>query len=363
MELDGKRILIIKQSSLGDIIHTLPLVHAVRRQYPLVCIGWIVEQGFAALLERDDAVDVVHPIHIPSTSDPGAGNTAYWRAFAATVSTLQRLRQQFKASPYDLILDLHASFRSGLLGLVNPGGLRIGFKDAKEGNTWFQHRLVNNAAGYQHAVDKNLLFCEQLGCAVAAEDFYLCTDPDDQAKVASFLKEEGILPHDRIVYVNATARWQSKFWFVSRWSELCDRLLAAGVRPVLGGSRADLAYLTEIVESMSGKKAVIAAGRLSLPESIALMKRADVYVGLDTGPMHVAAMVGTPVVALFGPTHPERVGPYGVRHVVMRAEHLDCLCCRKRSCDHQRCMEEITTDSVFAQVMNFIESEGLTRPA
>ena len=355
MELNGKRILLIKQSSLGDVIHTFPLVHAIRRQYPGVFIGWIVERGLAAVLERDTAVDAVHPIHIPSTSDPQAKNGVHWRAFLATMITLYRLRQQFRQHPYDFVLDLHASFRSGLLGLANPGGVRIGFKDAKEGNTWFQRRLVDNADGHEHAIAKNLLFCEPLECMAKAEDFYLCTSLEDQARVEHFLGEEGIAPSDRIVYVNPTARWQSKFWLASRWSELCDQLLMAGVQPVFGGSGGDLPYLEEIGKGMSGRT-VIAAGRLSLTESIALMKCAKVYVGLDTGPMHIAAMVGTPVVALFGPTHPERVGPYGVQHAVIRAENLDCLCCRKRSCDHQQCMQEITVDRVYERVMGLIES-------
>ncbi len=144
MELNGKRILIVKQSSLGDIVHTLPLVHAIRRQYPGVFIGWIVERGFAAMVERDSAVNAVYPIHIPSTSDPQAGRGSYWRALLGTMGTLHRLRQQFRQHPYDVVLDLHGSFRSGLLGLANPGGVRVGFKDAREGNTWFQHRLVEN---------------------------------------------------------------------------------------------------------------------------------------------------------------------------------------------------------------------------
>jgi heptosyltransferase I len=355
MELNGKRILIVKQSSLGDVVHTLPLVHAIRRQYPGVFIGWIVERGFAAMVERDSAVNAVYPIHIPSTSDPQAGRGSYWRAFLGTMGTLHRLRQQFRQHPYDVVLDLHGSFRSGLLGLANPGGVRVGFKDAREGNTWFQHRLVENDDGHEHAIAKNLLFGKVFHCMAKDEDFFLCTSLEDQAKVDIFLEEEGISSHDRIVYVNPAARWQSKFWLASRWSELCDQLLRDGIRPVFGGSGSDLPYLAEITKAMSGREA-IAAGRLSLTESIALIKRASAYVGVDTGPMHIAAMVGTPVVALFGPTHPERVGPYGVRHAVIRAENLDCLCCRKRTCDHQRCMQAITVDMVYARVMDFVGS-------
>lgn len=307
------------------------------------------------MVERDVAVNVVHPISIPSTSDPQAGRGSYWRALSATMSTLYRLRQQFRDHPYDVVLDLHASFRSGLLGWANPGGVRIGFKDAKEGNTWFQHRLVENVEGYEHAIAKNLLFCKMFHCMAMAEDFFLCTSSDDQSKVDIFLEDEGISPHDRIVYVNPTARWQSKFWIASRWSELCDQLLSTGIRPVFGGSNGDLPYLAKVSRAMSGR-ATIAAGRLSLTESIALLKRSAAYVGVDTGPMHIAAMVGTPVVALFGPTHPERVGPYGVRHAVIQAEDLDCLCCRKRTCDHQRCMQGISVNMVHARVMEFVGS-------
>ena len=350
MDLNEKRVLIIKQSSLGDVIHTLPLVHALKRRYPGVFIGWVVEQGFAALVDQDDAVNVVYPIHIPSTSDPQAGRWAYWQAFAATLATLSRLRRQFRVQPYDVILDLHASFRSGLLGLTNPGGIRVGFADAREGNTWFQHRLVDNIAGHEHAIARNLLFCRLFECEADAEDFYLRSSPEDQARVDRFLGEAGLAPDDQIIYVNPTARWQSKFWLAPRWSELCDQLLAAGVHPVFGGSGSDVPYISEITGAMTGK-AVVAAGRLSLTESVALMKRAVVYVGLDTGPMHIAAMVGTPVVALFGPTHPERVGPYGVENAVIQAENLECLCCRKRVCDHHSCMQGIAVATVFDRVM------------
>lgn len=355
MDLAGQRLLIIKQSSLGDVIHTLPLVHALKRCYPTVFIGWVVEQGFAPLLAHDRAVDAIHPIHIPSTSDPQAGNGAYWQALAATLTTLGQLRHQFRSHPYTLVLDLHASFRSGLLALANPGGIRIGFSAAREGNTWFQHRLVAPNPGQEHAIDKNLQFGRLFACEAEPADFHLCASSTDGAAVDCFLADAGIPAGGRLVYVNPTARWQSKFWLPERWAELSDRLLAAGVWPVFGGSGADLDYINEIKRLMAGR-GIVAAGRLSLSASVALMQRASVYVGLDTGPMHMAAMTGTPVVALFGPTHPERVGPYRVEHAVVRAEGLDCLCCRKRVCDLLRCMRGITVATVYDRVMGFIEA-------
>lgn len=353
MQSPGKRVLIVKQSSLGDVVHTLPVVHALKRCHPDWTIGWVVNQGFAPLVQRDPAVARIYPIRIPSTSDPSAGRGAWYRAFTATVRVLGRLRREFRAEPWDLVLDLHASLRSGLLALMNPGGRRLGFADARELNTLFQHQLVANPAGRVHAVEKNLLFCESLGCPSTPSDFYLCTAAADEERVGEFLAAEGIGAAEPVVYVNPTARWSTKFWLVERWAELADRLLAAGIRPVFGGSDGDLAYIREITGRMRGR-ASVAAGALSLTESAALMRRAAVYAGLDTGPMHMAAMIGTPVVALFGPTHPERVGPYNVAHAIVRAEGLDCLCCRRRSCDHLSCMQGIATETVYRQVVAFV---------
>jgi lipopolysaccharide heptosyltransferase I len=355
MNLNNKRILIIKQSSLGDIIHTLPVAHALKRCFPSCHIDWIVEQGFSSLVAQDAAIHAVHPIRIPSTSDPDAGGAAYIRAFAAMLRALLRLRRAFHAAPYDLVLDFHASFRSGLFALMNPGGFRVGLGDARELNSYFQHHLIKGTANTVHAIDKNLLFCTFLGCGAQPEDFYLCSTQADEQRVDDFLSDSGFGPGDRFVYVNPTARWQSKFWLAPRWSELCDSLLAAGIQTVFGGSAGDLAYIKEITDQMSGR-GVVAAGRLSLTESVALMKRASIYVGLDTGPMHIAAMTGTPVIALFGPTHPERVGPYRVKQAVIQAEGLDCLCCRKRVCDHLSCMRGITVAMVYEKVIAFFKN-------
>jgi ADP-heptose:LPS heptosyltransferase len=159
------------------------------------------------------------------------------------------------------------------------------------------------------------------------------------------------------VYVNPTARWQSKFWIAERWSALCDSLIDAGIEVIFGGSGSELASIKTITSQMS-RKGVVAAGRLSLTGAVALMKRAAVYIGLDTGPMHIAAMAGIPVVALFGPTHPERVGPYHVPHRIVRAENLPCLCCRKRNCPTPLCMEGINVDTVYTQVLELLEASG-----
>jgi len=353
MDFTGKRILVLKQSSLGDVIHTLPLAHALKRCAPTCHLGWVIAQGLAPLLCRETAVDSVYPIHIPSTSSPGAGWTAYPQASVAMMQACQGLRTSFHLAPYDYVLDLHASFRSGLFGLMNPGGLRIGLADARELNPLFQHRLVRVPHKIQHAVEKNILFSQKIGSPIRDEDFFLTTNDEDAQQAAQFLGRSGVTNTMRFVYVNPCARWQSKFWLAERWSALCDRLVEAGIAVVFGGSPDERTYIERILSQMK-YRAANAAGELSLTGAVALMKRASVYVGLDTGPMHMAAMARTPVVALFGPTHPERVGPYNVAHRVIQARGLACLCCRKRECPRPQCMEGITVDAVHDDVMQLL---------
>ena len=347
MDLTDKRILIVKPSSLGDVVHTLPLVHALKRNHPSCFIGWIVQKGFQGILQSDPAIDEIIPISIPSTSDPHAARGAFIRAASATLATLRRLRKGFKNHPYDLVLDLHASFRSGLLGLTNPRGFRIGFRDAKELNTLFQHRLVGNNPDNRHAVDKNVAFAEYLECSTLPEDYRIVVDPKARKRVSEFLQESGVPEGARIVYANPAARWETKYWTEEAWAELADLLIErAGAAVVFSGSPDDVSYIRTISDRMK-QRPIIAAGRLNLAEAVALIEASNVYVGVDSGPMHIAAFAGTPVVALFGPTDPAKVGPYGEGHRVIRRTELDCLACRKRSCSDRICLEGISAQAVF----------------
>ncbi|MCI5227713.1 MAG: glycosyltransferase family 9 protein [Candidatus Electrothrix sp. AX2] len=372
MQLNNKRVLLIKPSSLGDIVHTLPIAHAIKRCFPDCSLGWIVQRSFAPLLEADESVDTVYPIHIPSTSDPQAGQWAWLKALQATISTVQEVRRQFQEKPYDLILDLHASFRSGLLGQTNPGGRRVGFSQAKELNTFFQEHLINTPKTIEHAQDKNLLFCSYLGIKGADQDFHLCTGEEDRQTVQQFLQshQRDVLTaltdqtHSPVVYANPAARWQSKFWPVAYWAALADKLQNRGIRLIFGGSQQDSEYINSIVRLMKTAP-IIAAGRLTLPQSAALIQYASLYIGLDSGPMHIAALARTPVVALFGPTHPDKVGPYNLpgknEHRIIQAKELDCLECRKRNCSHRSCMRKISPEVVYETAISLLDTLRTTR--
>ena len=347
------KILIIKPSSLGDIVHTLPVAHALKRCWPDSTLGWVVQRPFLPLVAADPAVDQVYEIEIPSTSEPGAGWCAWPRAGRATLSVLRRLRQAWRRHPFDLVLDLHGSFRSGLMARLNPGGLRIGFAEARELNPLFQDVIIQVPAGVEHAQEKNLLFCDYLGCPAVDDDFFLHCPEEARQSAEEFLQQRNV--QDRpLIYANPAARWQSKYWLAERWAELADRLADEGLQVIFGGSAKDKPVIGAITGLMRSRP-VVAAGHLDLLQSVALLQRCLCYVGVDTGPMHMAALSSVPVVAFFGPTHPERVGPWKVRHRIVRALGLDCLCCRRRQCDSMACMKGISVQTVLAALDDMIQ--------
>lgn len=354
MSLDRSRILIVKPSSLGDVVHTLPVVHALKRHHPSCYVGWIVQDSLAGILQSDSAVDEIIPISIPSTSDPFASRGVVARAAVATLGTLKQLHKRFRKNRYDLVLDLHASFRSGLMSTANPNGIRIGFSDAKELNTLFQHRTIRADPEKPHAVDRNLLFAHYLRCPPVPEDFRVVTSTSARERVQSFLEAEGVTSTERLIYANPVARWTTKLWTVHAWSQLGDLFaVQSGATVIFAGSPADRPYILSVTQRMKSR-AVVAAGKLGLAEVAALLEASRVYVGVDSGPMHIAAFTGTPVVALFGPTDPAKVGPYGPGHRVIRVKGLDCLACRKRSCTSRRCMEEISPERVLQETADLM---------
>jgi ADP-heptose:LPS heptosyltransferase len=203
-------------------------------------------------------------------------------------------------------------------------------------------------------VDRNIAFAQYLNCSPSSEDFRIFSSPEARERVRAFLTESGDINNGRLVYANPSTRWESKHWSVKAWAELADLLMErAGASVVFAGSPDDIPYIQRITDRMK-RSALVAAGRMTLADAIALLESCSVYVGVDSGPMHMAAFAGVPVVALFGPTDPAKVGPYGPGHKVIQRTDLDCLACRKRKCENRKCLEEITACEVFDETTRLL---------
>ena len=351
MNLDNKKVLIVKPSSMGDVIHAIPVAHAIKRVYPGSKIGWVIQSGLESLLLGDSAVDEIIRIDIPSTSNPGAPKRAYLDAAVATFRQLGQLRRKFKSSGYEIVIDLHASFRSGLISMTCPKSFRYGLEDAKELNTFFQSELIRLDSSKPHAVDKNLACLSIFGIESAPEDFLLRLPDDVTHEAGRFWGN--IAPKDEkpVIYANPCARWITKMWNIHAWRRLTEMMIDELNATVLfGGGKGDANHINEILEGLSEntiKSARNIAGKLSPVVSAAVMSKCQAYIGVDSGPMHMAAFLGLPIVAIFGPTDPCKVGPYTKLSVVIRNTNLDCLSCRKSSCTNLRCMNEIGPETLF----------------
>jgi ADP-heptose:LPS heptosyltransferase len=173
--------------------------------------------------------------------------------------------------------------------------------------------------------------------------------------VDAFLDSQMISRKRPLVYANPVAKWLTKMWPEDHWAALGDMLVtAAGVALIFGGAPGDAPLIRRIMSKMR-EPAYCAAGELTVIQSAALLKRSRMYVGVDSGPMHIAAFTGTPVTAIFGPTDPRKIGPYGTGHIVLRNETIDCLVCRKRACRELGCMTGVAPETVFEACVTMLE--------
>lgn len=353
---DVERVLVIKPSSLGDIVHALPVLAGLRAAYPRAHIAWLVARPFVSLLDRHPLLDAVIPFDRKHYGH-------MWRSPRAALDFLKfcfAIRRQ----RFDLIIDLQGLFRSGFLACVAGARRRVGFADGRELSWLFMTQRVRgpwssrkgagrrDPASDVHAVEKNLHLARALGLQVDPPRFPLGLCEADRRSASALLAGAG-LAGGRFTVVAPGARWDSKRWPVESWAGLIDRLEGAGVGPcVLLGAPDEREGADAIVARCRSKPANL-VGRTSLRELTALLELAERVVCCDSGPMHIAAALGKPMVALFGPTNAARTGPYDSRAQVL-ALPLDCSPCYARVCPlrHHACMRQLGVEHVLAATLN-----------
>ena len=339
--MNFSRILIIKPSSLGDVVHAMPTVAALRRRFPSAKITWLVKRKWAAVLEGNPHLDEVLALDLSPTGWPAA-----WRAV--------------RAGSFDAVVDLQGLLRSAVLGWISGASVRIGFANGREGSPWFYTERVTVPSPPIHAVDRYLLTAKYLGAdpgEVKPSDFPLPHDAQAEARVEVLLVAAGIQAGGMLVAMNPSARWDTKRWPPESFAAVGDRLQQDGAaRVALIGGRDERPLGEQVMRAMRTMP-VDLIGRTTLKELIALLRRVRLLVTNDSGPMHLAAAVGTPVITLFGPTDPARTGPYGAGHTVLRSG-VPCSPCFSRRCMNSVLMECLTTihpEQVFDAAMRLVE--------
>lgn len=297
------RILVVRQSAIGDCVLTIPMVGALRRAFPDATIHWLVEKSSASLLRDHPWLDDV--IIVP-------------KGWIKQPREIRRISRRLKSEKYDVVLDPQGLLKSAVPVLLARAKRRIGFSppQAREKSHWFYTDRVSCQSS--HIVQKHLELLSPLGLTVEEPQFLFPEFASSRAVVGDFVERSHL--SDRNWYVLfAGASWPAKRWETDRFARVAAQIAESrGWRAVVAwGSEAERQVAERIVAESAGS--AVLADKLTLPELQVLVEQGEFYLGADTGPMHIAACSGTTCVALFGPTKPEKCGPVGTDHRVIQS--------------------------------------------
>ncbi|HET9406260.1 MAG TPA: lipopolysaccharide heptosyltransferase I [Candidatus Sulfotelmatobacter sp.] len=344
------RILIVRLSAMGDVIHTLPAVQLLRDAFPQAMIGWLIEERWAELLSAAGAtrrglrslqrplVDWVHTVNLKG-----------WRNSLFSVPTLQQIAtvwNDVRHVKYDLAVDLQGALRSAVLARWSGARVVWGASEPRESpaSMWYTRQVI---AKGQHVVEQNVSVAAEITQqSMAVPPAILPRDPTAEAKIAQKISEHRIR---EFVIVNPGAGWGAKRWPVERYGQVARDLAETGLRSVINYGPGEEALALGLQRVSQDAAAPM---RLSLTELIALTRCAKLFIGGDTGPLHLAAALRVPVVAIFGPTDPARNGPYGTRSVVLRSPAS--LTTHTRHSQPEQGLLEITAESVTAAACSLL---------
>lgn len=319
------KILIIKPSALGDIVHTLPFLAAVRATFPAAEIHWVVARGLHTFLEGHPMINRLWIM-----------DKERWKEisrFREIIPEINTFRKALAEEHFDVSIDLSGLLRSGLITFAAGARYKLGFADSDEGSPLFYTHKVEGGRQI-HAIDRYLKLAALMGCDTSQVSHPMPPYPADSPLLSS-------LP-EHFCIIAPSAGKEANRWPADRFGAL-----AAGLplRSIIISNKADAAVAEAVVAASKGM-ALNLSGQTGLKELVALIARAQFFISNDTGPMHIAAALGIPVFAIFGPANPIRTGPYGTIHTVIQ-EQLHCIpCYRRKPCNKWTCMKNITVEKV-----------------
>jgi heptosyltransferase I len=349
-----ERLLIVRLGAMGDVIHTLPAVHALREAYPLAYIGWLIEERWRELLcarefpkrgprsARRPLVDEVHTVNLKS-----------WGKSLFSIATSQHIAKVWndvRDARYDVAVDLQGAMRSALLARLSGARAVYGAAEPRESpaSLWYTRKVVTHG---EHVVEQNFSIAEKLvGHHIKLPAPELPCDPVAEECIEKRLAENNI---SGFAILNPGAGWGAKRWPTERYGELAHKLANQGIPSILNYGPGE-EMLARAVETASNGSAILMNSTLS--ELIALTRRARLFIGGDTGPLHLAAALQIPVVAIYGPTDPARNGPFGTRSIVLRS--AESITSHARKPEPEAGLFAIGVDEVMAAAVRLF-NDGL----
>lgn len=340
------RFLIVKLSAIGDIVHALPAAAALRSTFPDSRVTWVVERGAGRVLEGCPIIDELVLV------DTKRWRGAFWRPAVWTEALIALLK--LKRGGFDIAFDLQGLLKSGAISALSSARVRLGFSNnglREEASRFFlTHQVVIDSRS--HVIEKNLQLVRAVGAKSAAYSFPIHVEQRDEAYVDGLL--QGV---ERFAIVNPGGGWKTKLWSPERFGQLVDALLERFNLPSLVTVGPGEEHLAEALVKASRAGAVRRVDT-TLKQFVALARRAALFVGGDTGPLHLAAACSTPIVGIYGPTDPLKNGPWDPLDICVG---IDVECrqnCYRRRCPTIECMD-ISVDTVLRGVERRLQQTRL----
>jgi lipopolysaccharide heptosyltransferase I len=368
---DFDKILLIKLSAVGDVVHTIPVLNKLRRRYPRAQLDWLVTPAIAELLRHHPAITNIVEFEREVWSTP-------WRLkpFVA----YGRLAGRLRAAAYDLVVDMHGQFRTAALTVATGAPVRIGF-DRPRASVWdasprkfpeqtrkhaWQGAREGSWLAYTHhipvptldlhAVDRYLNVGPILGLDAGRADFSFPIPRSAISRVDDLLSQYGADRANLVVMAPGTV-WETKHWGTDKFAQVARHFLSKGLGVILTGSQRERVVCEEVAASAPG--AVDLAGMTTLSELAALISRSAISITNDSGPMHLAVALDRPAISIFGPTDPVWIGPYQRTDAVLHAD-LECSPCylrRIKQCPHDHaCMRSVSPLAVIERAENLLSA-------
>jgi len=330
-------ILIIKLRYIGDVLLATPTVRAIKAARPDVRVTMMVNRGTEGVLSGNPDLDEIIVLDKGSLAAQGQ-----------LIAGLRRWR-------FDAVIDLTDGDRSAFLSWISGAPVRIGFNDEQRWRGHYYTQVVQSMPGVQHRIDRDLEALKSLGIQASSKDPQLWLTPEEENSADHLLDQLCVQRSQSMVILQPGARYWFKAWPPERFAELADRLTSQyGCQVLIGGSDQDV-DLAQQIRQMAKSRPINAAGRTTIKQFAAIAKKSALFVGSDSGAMHIASAVGAPVVALFGPSNPREWGPRGGPVEVLYKE-LDCRSCFHPTCirGEENCMRLFTVHEVFAAAQRLL---------
>ena len=343
LHCNARRICVIKPSAFGDVVQALPLLPVLRAQFPEASISWVINRELSDLLQgHPDLEEII-----------SFGRHGSWRDWVCLLRTLKQRR-------FDLVFDLQGLLRTGVMTFCTNAPLRVGLETSREGAHWACHHIIPNTGRNVAAHARYWRVAEELGQGDLPRQTIVTTGPQELAWTGRLLT-----PLKRpVLVVHPGARWVTKRWPVEKFVAVSQRAVRDfGFSVIVLGSDAERNLADEFTQTlhtlMPNAEIRNLAGKTNLKQLAALLQQADVLLTNDSGPMHLAAGLGTAVLGLFTCTDPQRSGPPGDRHELV-STNVACAGTYAKQCPHQReqhlaCLRELDVDrvwSAFVRLMN-----------